>query len=152
MEERRCPESSDPPLTGSRRKSMAREGRLIQIGGSHHRWLEDRGPQFKPTLAVYDSTGYVGGALFLQFRTLVDMSSLSCAATVECPYYRLPSILSLAIVVLLELGLYLSKPESTEVRCDGAGRGTREIRGANVRADFRWIVRRWATDYPPAGV
>ena len=113
MEERRCPESSDPPLIGSRRKSMAREGRLIQIGGSHHRWLEDRGPQFKPTLAVYDSTGYVGGALFLQFRTLVDMSSPLLRSNCRM------SIPSLAIVVLLELGLYLSKDDAVVLSMPG---------------------------------
>ena len=38
---------------------MAREGMLIQIDGSHHRWLGEDGPQFTLLLAVDDATGCV---------------------------------------------------------------------------------------------
>jgi len=37
---------------------------LLQIDGSIHRWLEDRGPQVTLLLAVDDATGTVPGALF----------------------------------------------------------------------------------------
>ena len=37
---------------------------LLQIDGSHHRWLEDRGPRFVLLLAVNDATGMVANALF----------------------------------------------------------------------------------------
>ena len=36
----------------------------MQIDGSHHRWLEDRGPRFVLLLAVDDATGTVANAIF----------------------------------------------------------------------------------------
>ena len=38
---------------------------LVQVDGSHHRWLEDRGPRFALLLAVDDATGTVPYALFM---------------------------------------------------------------------------------------
>ena len=49
-----------------RRQRMPREGMLIQIDGSHHRWLGDEGPQFTLLLAVDDATGIVVSALFCE--------------------------------------------------------------------------------------
>ena len=43
---------------------MPQEGMLVQIDGSHHRWLEDRGPRFVLLLAVDDATGTVANAIF----------------------------------------------------------------------------------------
>ena len=43
---------------------MPREGMLIQLDGSHHRWLGEDGPQFALLFAVDDATGAVEGALF----------------------------------------------------------------------------------------
>ena len=45
---------------------------LIQIDGSHHRWLGKDGPQFTLLLAVDDATGCVAGALFCQEETNRD--------------------------------------------------------------------------------
>ena len=36
----------------------------MQIDGSHHPWLEDRGPRFVLLLAVDDATGAVAQAVF----------------------------------------------------------------------------------------
>ena len=47
-----------------RRQRMALEGMLIQLDGSHHRWLGEEGPQFALLLAVDDATGTVVNALF----------------------------------------------------------------------------------------
>ena len=47
-----------------RRERMPQEGMLIQIDGSHHRWLEDRGPWFTLLLSVDDATGSIPFALF----------------------------------------------------------------------------------------
>lgn len=47
-----------------RRQRMPQEGMLIQIDGSHHRWLEDRGPYLTLLLSVDDATGSVPYALF----------------------------------------------------------------------------------------
>ena len=60
------PRGRRPPKHRSRRQRMPREGMLIQIDGSHHRWLGDDGPQFTLLLAVDDATGIVPGALFCE--------------------------------------------------------------------------------------
>jgi len=43
---------------------MPQEGMLVQVDGSHHAWLEDRGPVLTLLLAVDDATGTVPYALF----------------------------------------------------------------------------------------
>ena len=42
-----------------RRRRMPQEGMLVQVDGSHHPWLEERGPKFVLLLAVDDATGVV---------------------------------------------------------------------------------------------
>ena len=58
------PRGRRPPKHRVRRQRMPREGMLIQIDGSHHRWLGEDGPQFTPLLAVDDTTEVVADALF----------------------------------------------------------------------------------------
>ena len=53
-----------PPKHRVRRERMPQEGMLLQIDGSHHLWLEDRGPRFVLLLAVDDATGTVANAVF----------------------------------------------------------------------------------------
>jgi hypothetical protein len=43
---------------------MPQEGMLLQVDGSHHAWVEDRGPVLTLLLAVDDATGTVPCALF----------------------------------------------------------------------------------------
>jgi hypothetical protein len=43
---------------------MPQEGMLLQLDGSHHRWLENRGPWLTLLLAIDDATGTVPYALF----------------------------------------------------------------------------------------
>lgn len=52
------------PRHRCRRERMPQEGMLIQIDGSHHPWLEERGPHLTLLLAVDDATGSVPYALF----------------------------------------------------------------------------------------
>ena len=52
------------PRHRCRRQRMPQEGMLLQLDGSHHRWLEDRGPMLTLLLAVDDATGRVPYALF----------------------------------------------------------------------------------------
>ena len=47
-----------------RRKRMPQEGMLIQVDGSPHPWLEERGLKFVLLLAVDDATGTVAQAVF----------------------------------------------------------------------------------------
>ena len=47
---------------------MPREGMLIQVDGSYHRWLGKDGPQFTLLLAIDDATGIVVNALFCELE------------------------------------------------------------------------------------
>ena len=48
---------------------MPQQGMLVQIDGSQHPWLEDRGPKLTLLIAVDDATGTVAQAVF---RTTED--------------------------------------------------------------------------------
>ena len=52
-----------------RRRRMPQERMLVQIDGSQHPWLEDRGPKLTLLIAVDDATGAVAQAVF---RTTED--------------------------------------------------------------------------------
>ena len=58
------PRRRRPPKHRVRRQRMPREGMLIQMDGSYHRWLGEDGPQFTLLFAVDDATGCVVNALF----------------------------------------------------------------------------------------
>ena len=58
------PRRRRPPKHRVRRQRMTQEGMLIQLDGSHHRWLGEDGPQFALLFAVDDATGTVVNALF----------------------------------------------------------------------------------------
>ncbi len=57
------PRRRGPPKHRVRRQRMPREGMLIQMDGSYHRWLGEDGPQFTLLFAVDDATGCVVNAL-----------------------------------------------------------------------------------------
>ena len=57
------PRQRRPPRHRCRRQRMPQEGMLLQLDGSHHLWLEDRGPWLTLLLAVDDATGTVPYAL-----------------------------------------------------------------------------------------
>ncbi|MCY4639265.1 MAG: ISNCY family transposase [Chloroflexi bacterium] len=58
------PRRRRPPRHRVRRERMPRAGMLLQLDGSHHAWLEQRGPRCALLLAVDDATGAVVHALF----------------------------------------------------------------------------------------
>ena len=58
------PRKRRPPRHRVRRQRMPQEGMLVQIDGSHHPWLEERGPRFVLLLAVDDATGIIASAAF----------------------------------------------------------------------------------------
>ena len=62
------PRRRRPPKHRVRRQRMPREGMLIQVDGSYHRWLGEDGPQFTLLLAVDDATGIVVNALFCELE------------------------------------------------------------------------------------
>ena len=66
------PRRRRPPKHRVRRQRMPRAGMLIQLDGSHHRWLGDDGPPFALLLAVDDATGIVVNALFCEQENTHD--------------------------------------------------------------------------------
>ena len=58
------PRQRRPPQHRCRRQRMPQEGMLLQLDGSPHAWLEDRGPWLTLLLAVDDATGTAPYALF----------------------------------------------------------------------------------------
>ena len=58
------PQYRRPPRHRHRRQRMPQEGMLLQLDGSYHAWLEDRGPWLTLLLAVDDATGTVPYAVF----------------------------------------------------------------------------------------
>ncbi len=52
------------PQHRRRRKRYAQEGMLVQIDGSPHAWLEERGPRLHLLAAIDDATGKVLAAIF----------------------------------------------------------------------------------------
>lgn len=57
------PRQRRPPQHRHRRQRMPQEGMLLQLDGSHHAWLEDRGPVLTLLLAIDDATGTAPYAL-----------------------------------------------------------------------------------------
>ena len=58
------PRRRRPPRHRCRRERMPQEGMMLQLDGSYHDWLEERGPWLTLLLAVDDATGTVPYALF----------------------------------------------------------------------------------------
>ena len=62
------PRHRRPPRHRLRRERMSQEGMLVQMDGSYHDWLGDRGPWLTLLLAVDDATGTVPFALFREYE------------------------------------------------------------------------------------
>jgi transposase len=58
------PRKRRAPRHRSRRDRYPQQGMLLQIDGSHHDWLEGRGPELSLVGAIDDATGEVPHALF----------------------------------------------------------------------------------------
>ena len=70
------PRRRRPPRHRRRRERMPQEGMLLQLDGSHHRWLQHRGPHLVLLLAVDDATGTVPHALFREREDTVGYLTL----------------------------------------------------------------------------
>lgn len=58
------PHKHRPPRHRQRRERFEQRGMLLQMDGSDHAWLEERGPQLTLLAAIDDASGEVVGALF----------------------------------------------------------------------------------------
>ena len=70
------PRRRRPPRHRRRRERMPQEGMLLQLDGSHHRWLQHRGPHLVLLLAIDDATGTVPHALFREREDTVGYLTL----------------------------------------------------------------------------
>lgn len=70
------PRRRRPPRHRSRRERMTQEGMLLQLDGSHHRWLQHRGPHLVLLLAIDDATGTAPYALFREREDTVGYLTL----------------------------------------------------------------------------
>jgi transposase len=130
------PRTRRPPRHRRRRERMPQAGLLIQMDGSHHPWLEDRGPRLVLLAAIDDATGRVLAAVFrreedahgyfLLLRQLIRRYGLPCAAYTDRHgiFHRDP----LAPLTLAEQ--LQGRPESTQI-----GRALQEL-------GIRWIPAR----------
>lgn len=59
-----APPTRRPPQHRRRRERRGQAGQLVQIDGSPHAWLEDRGPRLTLLAAVDDATGRLEAAVF----------------------------------------------------------------------------------------
>ena len=55
-----------------RRNRRAREGELVQIDGSYHKWFEDRGPKCCLLVMIDDATGKLQELRFVEHETVED--------------------------------------------------------------------------------
>jgi transposase len=77
------PRRRRPPRHRSRRERMPQEGMLLQLDGSHHRWLQHRGPPLVLLLAIDDATGTAPYALFREREDTIGYLNL-LKTIVEC--------------------------------------------------------------------
>jgi len=70
------------PRYRSRRPRMGAEGTLLQLDGSRHRWLEERGPELVLVGAIDDATGLVTAAVFRDQEDAAGYLEILCA-TIE---------------------------------------------------------------------
>src|SRR5712691_7409158 len=82
------PRSRRPPRHRRRRERMPQTGLLVQLDGSHHPWLEDRGPRLVLLAAIDDATGRVLGAVF---RLQEDTHGYFLLLRHLCRRYGLPA-------------------------------------------------------------
>lgn len=60
----RSPRTRRAPRHRSRRDRSVKDGMLLQVDGSRHAWLEDRGPWMTLVAGIDDATSQVVGAIF----------------------------------------------------------------------------------------
>ena len=122
------PRRGRSPRHRCRRQRMPQEGILLQLDGSHHRWLEERGPWFTLFLAIDDATGTVPYAIFREREDTMGYFELLKVIINRCG---------------IPLGVYTDRhsifhvergPNSGNVPLTQFGRALRELGITHVRA------------------
>jgi len=122
------PRRGKSPRHRYRRQRMPQEGILLQLDGSYHRWLEDRGQWFTLFLAIDDATGTVPYAIFREREDTMGYFELLKVIVNRCG---------------IPLGVYTDRhsvfhvervPNSGTVPLTQFGRALRELGITHVRA------------------
>lgn len=88
QERLRRPRRERPAPIRRRRERRSAEGLLVQVDGSFHAWLEDRGPKLCLLGAIDDATGRV---LDARFRPTEDQAGYLALLRALCTTYGLPA-------------------------------------------------------------
>jgi transposase len=129
----RSPRTRRPPRHRRRRERMPHAGLLVQLDGSHHLWLEDRGPRLVLLAAIDDATGRVLGALF---RLQEDTHGYFLLLRHLCRHYGLP-----AAVYTDQHGIFRPDPRTPltlEEQLRGSPRET-QVGRALQELGVKWI-------------
>jgi len=122
------PRRGKSPRHRYRRQRMPQEGMLLQLDGSHHTWLESRGPWLTLFLAIDDATGTVPHAIFRERENTLGYFELLKVIINRCG---------------IPLGVYTDRhsvfhvergPNSGTVPLTQFGRALRELGITHVRA------------------
>ena len=131
------------PRYRSRRARMAQAGLLVQLDGSPHDWLEDRGPRLTLLGAIDDATGLVVAAVFRDHEDGAGYLELLAAL---CARHGIP-----AAVYRDHSGIFASNPperrsreDATQVGRAFAELGIVSIAASSPQAKGR-IERLWET-------
>ena len=122
----KSPRRRRPPQHRVRRQRMPREGMLIQVDGSHHRWLGHHVSSFALLLAVDDATGIVVNALFCEQENTRDYFLLMRGLLQR---YGIPVASTRPALRLQERARVRTRPCSHTVQsCDGRAGNTDGLR------------------------
>ena len=121
------PRRRRPPKHRIRRQRMPREGMLIQIDGSYHRWLGEDGPQFMLLLAVDDATGKVVSALFCEYENTRDYFMLM-RGLIERSRGTHRAVHRPPLGLQARTGEWTTERSNPVLPCDGRVRNTDDLR------------------------
>jgi transposase len=78
------PRQRRPPAHRRRRERQAQAGMLLQLDGSRHAWLEERGPWLTLIAAIDDATGTVPAAVFREQEDAAGYLALLHQVVTHC--------------------------------------------------------------------
>lgn len=131
----RSPRKRRPPRHRSRRERFSQEGMLVQVDGSHHDWLEGRGPYLILVGAIDDATGKVLSASFREQEDAIGYFQLLRQIVTD---YGVPEALYHDGHAVFERSEY--EPESVEEQLKGIrhmtqfGRAMGELNITSIRS------------------
>jgi transposase len=129
------PRKRRPPLHRSRRDRRAQEGMLLQLDGSPHAWLEDRGPELSLLAAIDDATGKVPFALFREEEDTAGYFEL---------VYRISLTHGLPLEVYSDQHTIFRSPKTKSLSI------AQKLEGARAESQFQRLMRELCIEQTPS--